>query len=273
MARVQDPNTGEWYDDGSDGPASSGGPAQNPPSVGADPWGQLPGDPSYGYPPGTNPTWDNPAYKPTTGAENPTPTPTPTTTTTGQFNEHFSAPDWMNLPSLPGVPDAPQPDLPTFRQPDAFAFHAPSIDEAMNDPGYKFRVGQGADMLQRWAAARGTLNDTGTANALQDYGQNAGSQEYANVWNRDWQSQKGQYDTNYQTQFVDPYKFKYQAALDTNAPRVQAWQAGVDNNRLGYQTQAADVTAHNSANYASAWNSFMNDFDKWKFNTTNALGN
>lgn len=183
----------------------------------------------------------------------------------GPFTGQFTAPTRGGLPGLPDVPDAPQPNLPTYTPPPAWK--APSIEEAMNDPGYKFRVQQGNASLQRWAAAKGTLNDTGTANALEDYGQNSGSQEYQNVWNRDFDA----YKTNTQTQYVDPYKFNYQRALDTTIPQWQEWQAKVDMSKLGYSTQAANAQHVDDMSYMSAWNQFLNGQDLWKYNTDNAI--
>lgn len=118
-----------------------------------------------------------------------------------------------------GYSDAPQFTPPAFRQ--APAFKAPSFDEAKSDPGYQFRLTQGLDALQRWAAAKGTLNDSGTAKGLEDYGQNAASTEYQNVYNR----RAGEYDRNYGTQYSDPNARDYMAARDQFAPQMANWTA------------------------------------------------
>lgn len=52
------------------------------------------------------------------------------------------------------------------------------------DPGYAFRLAEGQKALERSAAARGGLLSGGTGKALQRYGQEMGSQEYANAFNR-----------------------------------------------------------------------------------------
>lgn len=168
----------------------------------------------------------------------PTDTPPPAGSTVGPFTGQFSAPTARPLPAFPA-----------YAPPPAFAFNAPTPEEAKNDPGYQFRVQQGNQGLQAWAAARGTLNDTGTATALDELNQNEATQEYANVWNRDWQQQSGQYMTNYQTQYADPYQFGVQ----------------------GYSAQAPNVLHQNDMDYQHAWDAFLNQEDMWKYNTTNAL--
>lgn len=129
----------------------------------------------------------------------------------------------------------PAPVFPTYpafqRRPDfqATTFTAPTLQQAMDQPGYKFRVQQGQDSLQNWAAARGTLNDSGSAKALIDYGQNAAEQGYAGVYAQDmgtWQANEADrynaysanegvderaYGMNRQTQSIDPWTAAYNA--------------------------------------------------------------
>jgi hypothetical protein len=52
------------------------------------------------------------------------------------------------------------------------------------DPGYAFRLSEGQKALERSAAARGNLLSGGTGKALTRYGQEMGSQEYMNAFNR-----------------------------------------------------------------------------------------
>lgn len=52
------------------------------------------------------------------------------------------------------------------------------------DPGYAFRLAEGQKALERSAAARGGLMSGATGKALTRYGQEMGSQEYANAFNR-----------------------------------------------------------------------------------------
>ena len=52
------------------------------------------------------------------------------------------------------------------------------------DPGRGFRISEGMKALERSAAARGGLMSGGTGKALQRFGQELGSQEYQNAFNR-----------------------------------------------------------------------------------------
>jgi len=52
------------------------------------------------------------------------------------------------------------------------------------DPGYGFRLSEGQKALERSAAARGDLLSGATGKALTRYGQEMGSQEYQNAFNR-----------------------------------------------------------------------------------------
>lgn len=53
-----------------------------------------------------------------------------------------------------------------------------------SDPSYQWRLSQGLEALENSAAARGGLLSGNTGRALQDYGQNAASQEYQNELSR-----------------------------------------------------------------------------------------
>jgi hypothetical protein len=52
------------------------------------------------------------------------------------------------------------------------------------DPGYAFRLSEGQKALERSAAARGGLISGGAMKAATRYGQDMGSQEYTNAFNR-----------------------------------------------------------------------------------------
>ena len=58
------------------------------------------------------------------------------------------------------------------------------MDQFQADPGYAFRLSEGMKALERSAAARGGLLGGATGKALQRYGQEMGSQEYMNAFNR-----------------------------------------------------------------------------------------
>lgn len=52
------------------------------------------------------------------------------------------------------------------------------------DPGYDFRMSEGMKALERSAAARGGLLSGGMLKGIQRFGQDLGSQEYSNAFNR-----------------------------------------------------------------------------------------
>lgn len=58
------------------------------------------------------------------------------------------------------------------------------MDQFQADPGYAFRLSEGQKTLDRQAAARGGLISGGALKAAQQYGQDMGSQEYQNAFNR-----------------------------------------------------------------------------------------
>jgi hypothetical protein len=57
-------------------------------------------------------------------------------------------------------------------------------DQFQADPGYAFRLSEGQKALERQAAARGGLISGGALKAATRYGQEMGSQEYTNAFNR-----------------------------------------------------------------------------------------
>lgn len=63
-------------------------------------------------------------------------------------------------------------------------FTAPDAANFTKDPSYQFRVDEGQRALQNSAAAKGTLLTGETAKGLMGYGQQMGSLEYQNAYNR-----------------------------------------------------------------------------------------
>jgi len=58
------------------------------------------------------------------------------------------------------------------------------MNKFTEDPGYAFRLSEGQKALDRQAAARGGLISGGALKAATRYGQDMGSQEYTNAFNR-----------------------------------------------------------------------------------------
>ena len=210
---------------------------------------------------------------------------------------------------LPSLGPVPVPNLPTPEKPPPFAYdsyqaaqpftyqdwRAPSVEQVMADPSYQWRKQQGEQSLQGWAAAKGTLNSSDTALALINYGQNAASQEYGNVYGREYDIYRTNragalesanlneanryrayatnragavdtYNTNYQTQFVDPYRAEYQRATDLYAPQMAQWMTEADLQKTGYSTDAAARMQTQQLSMTDAWNRFLADLEdkRWQ---------
>lgn len=186
----------------------------------------------------------------------------------------FQAPAMLNLGGPSGlsyIPPQPQFNVPRYEKPPAFSydkFNAPTAESIFNDPGYQVREERGRNAMETAASARGVLNDSGTLKSLIDYGQNSASQEYQNVWNRDFNAWNtgfnnalNAYATNYGTQYADPYKAEYQGYMDTVVnPTMQSWQ-----------TLASAGQHQNDMNYLNAWNSYVQDEDIFRDRRNTAL--
>jgi hypothetical protein len=92
------------------------------------------------------------------------------------------------------------------------------------DPGYAFRLSEGQKALDRQAAARGGLISGGALKAAARYGQDMGSQEYGNAYNR--------YQTNRTNQL---------APLGSLMSSGQAAAAGAAANAGQYGTNAGNL--------------------------------
>ena len=87
-------------------------------------------------------------------------------------------------------------------------FQAPTTVDEQNDPGYQARMDQGSQAIQRSAAAKGTLLTGGTLKDLTQFGQDYGSNEYSNVYNR----ASSQYQQSYNQSLTD-WTTNYNASL------------------------------------------------------------
>jgi hypothetical protein len=160
----------------------------------------------------------------------------------GQFTppaQPTGPPSWWTPP--------PTFNAPAYRQ--APAFQAPTLADALNDPGYQFAADEGRNALERSAAARGTLNTGGTLKDILSWGGNYAQQRYNDVWGRS----KDAYTTNYQTQYADPYAAAFQGALATYTPQFTGWQG---------QMQATQRSGEQ--NQMNAWNQFLQVYDQWR---------
>ena len=113
---------------------------------------------------------------------------------------------------------------------------------AGQDPGYGFRLAEGQKALERSAAARGGLLSGGAGKALETYGQNMGSQEYQNAYNR--------YQTNRSNQLTPLFSLtgSGQASAAGQAAAAGNYGAGAAGNltSAGAAQAAGDVGAANA---------------------------
>lgn len=257
-----------------------GGDSYQPPNLGTPPtlpngqpasqgWVQDPDGTWRQVQPGEQPTdlgYHGPALP---GATPPPPTPPPgsggqTTAPTGTLGGLLAPFQGTFTPPTPtAYPTAPQFQAPGYTPPAAFVpdkFQAPTFEDAQNDPGYQFARDQGEQALTQGKAAGGLLNTGGTLKDILAWGQNYAAQRYGDVYNRNyntWQGNEGAkeraYATNYGSQYLDPYKFAYQGALDAFNPTQSQWQ-----------TNMAATQRGNENDYANAYQRFQGDFNRWQ---------
>lgn len=131
------------------------------------------------------------------------------------------------------------------------------------DPGYAFRLSEGQKSLDRQAAARGGLISGGALKAATRYGQDMGSQEYGNAYNR--------YQTNRSNQLAPLGSLMASGQAAAAGAAANAGQYGTNAGNLmvqGGQAQAAgQLGAGNTINnalgtMASAYQNQQN-FDKY----------
>jgi len=102
------------------------------------------------------------------------------------------------------------------------------MQDFTTDPGYAFRLAEGNKALDRTAAARGGLLSGGAMKAAQRYGQEMGSQEYMNAFNR--------YQTNRANQLNPLQSLMGAGQSAANTLTSAAGQLGSD---LGQNTMGA----------------------------------
>lgn len=113
-------------------------------------------------------------------------------------------------------------------------FTAPTDVTEQNDPGFQFRLKEGTDALRNAASATGTLGSGATDAALLKYGQDYGSNEYQNVYNRAF----GQYQQGY-NEFQQNQANKYNRLMGLT---------GVGQNAAGQLGQEGSAAAGNMSN-------------------------
>lgn len=205
----------------------------------------------------------------------------------------------FNAPAFQS-PQAPVPEwqpAPTYQGPADFsygAFTAPGATGMYADPGYQYRMQQGQQALDQSAAARGTLRGGAQLQALMKYGQDQGSQEYQNVWNRAAQAYgmnygvaRDVYDRAAQAagdtykRGLDERNAKYNYQTDTwgrdRAERLSAYDAAFANKKAEYAPAYDTWAAQNLAGAANAnrdWERYQfgvnDEFRRWSANLDQA---
>ena len=120
-----------------------------------------------------------------------------------------------------------------------------SAEDFQADPGYGFRLQEGLKSMDRQAAARGGLISGAALKAAQRYGQEMGSQEYQNAYNR--------YNQNRGTRYN---MLTGQQAVGQNATNTQTQAAG------NYGQQAGETLMNmgnaRASGYMGQANAFSN---------------
>lgn len=180
------------------------------------------------------------------------------------FDKPWTQPTWAP------TPDAPTFTAPVFKTPPVFSFAdftPTTATDLTTDPGYQVRTDRGIDALKRSGAMRGITNTGMNLRDILDYGQQSASQEFQNVdarrrtdYGLDRDNAVGTYNTNYQTQYLDPYKFTYQGALDTFNPSFDAWKTNAGNTQRTNEFN----TSNSLRQWEDEYNQYLNySRDKW----------
>lgn len=122
------------------------------------------------------------------------------------------------------------------------------MDQFQADPGYAFRLSEGQKALERSAAARGGLLSGAAGKALVNYGQQAGSQEYQNAFNR-YQAERSA-----QLQPLQSLAGVGQTATNALGAAGQNYATGATN----ALTAAGQATAAGQLGIGNTWNNALN---------------
>lgn len=157
-------------------------------------------------------------------------------------------------------------------------FTMPTGQDVMADPSYGFRMGEGQRALENSAAARGVLNSGGTLRDLINYGQQFASQEYGNVFDRNYQA----WNQGNQNKLA-AYQTNRGNALDTfnlnEGNRRSAYELNRNNaaqdfaTNYGVKRDAFDLANQRATDlYGREWQDYLNDQEVYYRNQENAYG-
>ena len=127
------------------------------------------------------------------------------------------------------------------------------------DPGYEFRMSQGQKALERSAAAGGRYLGGGTLKALTRYGQDMGSQEYGNAFNR--------FQTNRNTRFNQLAAVAGIGQTSTGQLAQLGAQNATNqgNNLMGAATVSGNAAMAGAAGWTGALNNGVNNWLTYKY--------
>ena len=132
------------------------------------------------------------------------------------------------------------------------------VPDIKQDPSYQFRLQEGADALERSAAARGGLLTGATAKAMERYAQDYASTEYANAYQRSLGEYQQAYNIFNQNQANQYNRLAGMAGLGQTAAGQLAssgqYAAGnIGNILLGGASQQAQAMQNAAAARASGY--------------------
>jgi len=132
-----------------------------------------------------------------------------------------------------------------------------SMNDFEADPGYAFRLAEGNKALERSAASRGMLLSGSMFKGLQRYGQEMGSQEYQNAFNR--------YQTNRSNQLNPLQSLMGAGQTATNTLSNAAGQLGgqLGENAIGAGNARASGYVGQANAYTNAINGVANAFGSY----------
>ena len=116
------------------------------------------------------------------------------------------------------------------------------MDQFTADPGYAFRLSEGMKGLNANAAARGGLISGAALKAATNYGQQAGSQEYTNAFNRFMQQKEAE-----RSGYSDLTRIGQAAAAGTAAAAGQYGTAAATNINNAGQAEASGYVGMTNA--------------------------
>lgn len=149
-------------------------------------------------------------------------------------------------------------------------FQAPTGLTEQNDPGFQARLKLGEDAVEKGAAARGGLLTGGTARAMNQYAQDYASNEYGNVYARQWNEYMQRYNESMNNNTNRFNRFASiagtgQTAATTSGQLGQQSAGNVANIYSGDAAQtgqaymaAGNARASGYINQANAWNGAIN---------------